>query len=281
MAERWLDAHRYDVVQALTPEGALAAKATGHRTLFSVIGHPGPLTKPGRHDDLRSFTAAAKAADLTSALSTSAAEAAREAFGVEAVVLPPGVRLDVFSPKLRARSGPPVLLFTGDAGDQRKRLSILLQAMPMVQRSLPDVRLVIAGPGDPRASVDPAIAHAIEWRGPGDLGDVADLYRSAHVTIMPSLNEAFGLVLLESLACGTPIVGVRSGATADLVVPDVGRLAEPDDPGTLAVAIIETVSLATAPSTPAACVEQSARWGWEAVGARHLAAYERATGTTR
>ena len=45
-------------------------------------------------------------------------------------------------------------------------------------------------------------------------------YRSAHVTLFPSLNEGFGLPVAESLACGTPVITSAFGSTRDIVAPD-------------------------------------------------------------
>ncbi len=60
--------------------------------------------------------------------------------------------------------------------------------------------------------------------------------------MLPSVDEAFGLVLVESLAAGTPVVAARSGACPEIVTDDaIGRLFEPDDADDLARAMGEAI----------------------------------------
>jgi phosphatidylinositol alpha-mannosyltransferase len=269
----WLSTHAYDVVHSLAPAAAIAAAATDHAVVYSVIGHPGPLRKDIRRADRKVFVRACRAADATTALSGSAAETAEELTGLRPRVVPPGLRLDVFTPNLRPRSGPPSMLFAADAGDHRKRLSVLLAAMPMILRSVPGARLVIGGPGALPDDLDPVVRAAIDTPGIGSFDDVTERFRRAHVTVLPSVDEAFGLVLIESLACGTPVVGSRSGGVPEIVTGGVGTLAEPDDPASLAVAVIETIALAGKPATPATCAEHAQQWSWEVVGPRHVDLY--------
>jgi phosphatidylinositol alpha-mannosyltransferase len=272
----WLAAHRYDIVHSLWPAGAVAAARTKHPGVFTVIGHPRPLRKEIRRADRIALKRACQSAQVTTALSASAAAETTDMTGVQTRVLHPGLRLDVFTPNLRARSGPARVLFAADADDPRKRLSVLLAAMPMVLRSRPDARLILGGPGVTPEGLDPTVAACIDPVGVGALDDVAARFRSAHVTVLPSIDEAFGLVLVESLACGTPVVASDSGGMPEIVVPSVGRLAVPDDPAALAVAIIETVALAENPAAPTVCAEHARRWDWERVGPDHLAAYDAA-----
>jgi glycosyltransferase involved in cell wall biosynthesis len=96
--------------------------------------------------------------------------------------------------------------------------------------------------------------------------------------VLPSEHEAFGLVLVESLASGTPVVAAASGGIAEIVDPGagVGALTPVGDIGALAAAIVETVRLAADPETPARCAAHAQRWSWDSVGPAHLAAYEAA-----
>jgi phosphatidylinositol alpha-mannosyltransferase len=270
----WLLRNRYDVVHAMVPAAAITAAALRQPTVYTAIGHPAPLERPHRGKDRRLFRAAVRAAAVTTVLSRSAAEAAVAVAGVRPRVLPPGLRLDVFTPQLRPRQGAPLVLFAAAADDPRKRLELVLEAMPAVLTKHPDTRLLIGGPGEIPPSGGPEVRAAIDAPGVGSTADVVQRYRSATVTVLPSLNEAFGLVLAESLACGTPVVGADSGSLPELVTPAVGRLAAPDDPADLARAIIDVVTLAADPASPARCAEHAAQWSWDVVGPQHLAAYD-------
>lgn len=277
----WLAAHRYDIVHAMVPTAALAARLTAQRCVYTAIGHPRPLLAPERRKDRAVLRQAIRRATIATALSASAADSAWELAGRRPQVLTPGVRLDVFTSNLRARTGPPRLLFPADANDRRKRLAVALAAMPAVLGSLPDARLVVAGGGALPDGLPDAVRRAVDVVGLGEVGDLAARYQNATVTVLPSLDEAFGLVLVESLACGTPVVASRSGGMPEIVASGVGGLATPDDPTALAAAIIEAVALARDPATPHRCAEHAAQWGWDVVGPRHVAAYREATRTRK
>ena len=75
-------------------------------------------------------------------------------------------------------------------------------------------------------------------------GELADAYAGAWASVVPSVEEAFGLVVLESLAAGTPVVGARSGAIPELLsAPEHGLTFEPDDPASLAETLERALEL--------------------------------------
>ena len=87
---------------------------------------------------------------------------------------------------------------------------------------------------------------------------MAALYRRAWVTALPAIGEAFGIVLAESLACGTPVVGSPFGGIPEIIDrPEIGRAARSLEPPDLADALLEALELAetpaTAPIVPSAC----------------------------
>ena len=72
--------------------------------------------------------------------------------------------------------------------------------------------------------------------------------------MLAARQEGFGLVVAESMACGTPVVAAREGAPPELLGDDgVGALFEPDDPEALARALAEALDLAADSGTRAAC----------------------------
>jgi glycosyltransferase involved in cell wall biosynthesis len=145
----------------------------------------------------------------------------------------------------------------------------------------PDVRLQLAGPGDHewalcRLGPDrPAAEAAIDVLGTAPHEEIARRYREATVTVLPSHSEAFGIVLIESLASGTPVVCSESGGMPEIVDrPEVGRAVPWGDADALADALHEAIELAADPATPKRCAEHARRWDWErSIGPAHEALY--------
>jgi glycosyltransferase involved in cell wall biosynthesis len=279
----WLARNRYDVVHALTPTAALAAVGTGQRTVYTALGHPTPATISRRRGDPALFKAAVRRTAAPLALSTSAADSIATITGVRPRVVPPGLRTDRFPLRDEPRAGPPLVLFPAYAEDRRKGLDVLLQAFGAVLEHRPDARLLLGGGGDATWAfnrLDPdslgRVVAATDVLGAGELDDVAGYYARATMTVLPSVDEAFGLVLVESLATGTPVVGVASGGPTEIVDDHhIGRLAEPRDPASLAAAILDVISLAADPATPARCARHARRWDWaDHVGPLHVEVYE-------
>src|SRR3954469_14267802 len=275
----WLACHRYDVVHALTPTAALAAVATRQRVAYTALWHPTRQSMSARRHDLRVFRATMRHVTVPLALSASAAESIRDLVGVRPRVLPPGLRTEMFPLDDRRRTGPARVLFPAHASDRRKGLDVLLRAFDQVLDRLPDARLVLGGGGESGWAFDlleipmsERVAAATDELGAGELGDVPARYAAATVTVLPSLDEAFGLVLVEALATGTPVVAMESGGPTEIVDDaGVGRLARPGDGASLSNAICETIELGRAAGTAARCAQHALRWDWNAtIGPRHL-----------
>lgn len=81
--------------------------------------------------------------------------------------------------------------------------------------------------------------------GPRGQDELATLFSAADVAVFPSKNEPFGLVFIEAMACGTPVIGADSGGPRDFVTDQVGTLVpESDDIETLATSLAEAVRTA-------------------------------------
>ena len=144
----YLVKNRYDVVHSLVPSGGLAAKASRHPSVYTVLGHPSPDNPPARGWSKALLGRAVRSVRAPAALSLSACAGVEALIGRRPHVLPPGVWTSDFAPRTAAPSGPTRLLFNAFAGDQRKRLDVLLRAMPLVLAELPDARLALGGGGD-------------------------------------------------------------------------------------------------------------------------------------
>ena len=120
------------------------------------------------------------------------------------------------------------------------------------------------GPGDPEpalAAAAPRAREAVVRLGLGELGDLPALYGKAWATVLPSMGEAFGLVVLESLACGTPVVTLKEGGAAELVTPGVGAMADATA-ASLADACEHALALAEKPDTVERCRAAAEPYDW-------------------
>ncbi|MGQ9549192.1 MAG: glycosyltransferase family 4 protein [Roseiflexus sp.] len=128
----------------------------------------------------------------------------------------------------------------------RKHIADLLRAMPLVRAAVPGARAVIVGDGPEHArlralAAELRLGEAVNLVGaiPDD-DTVAQMYFQADVFCLPSVQEGFGIVFLEAMASGLPIVATTAAAIPE-VVPHrrAGLLVPPGDVGALAKALIE------------------------------------------
>lgn len=247
-----------DVAHAMAPPDALAAarfKArTGRPAVFSFMGVPDRVGLVQRRRRLEMVMAALRDCDAVVALSRAARDAFHHTLGYEARVISPGVDTSAFTPR-PARHDAPTIVCAADIGEARKNVRLVLAAFALVRRDHPTARLVLSRPRDP------TVAQRVVADAPGvELADLdsrealARAYGEAWVSVLASWGEAFGLVLLEAMACGTPAVGSRSGGIPEVIDrPEVGRLFDGATAEDLARAILESFELADDPATKDAC----------------------------
>jgi glycosyltransferase involved in cell wall biosynthesis len=270
---------RFDLAHALLPvEGWAAAQARrlgGPPYVLSIHGILNREYLVHRRYRLEMLRSAMAAAAATSVLSEAAAEPFhRYALG-EPVILPGGVVCAEYAGE-RSPADAPTLLCAASLGDPRKRGPLLLDAFARLRDRRQGARLVLAGGQDPYGGrTDDGLGEGVERLELDRTDSLARAYRSAWATVLPSIHEAFGLVLLESLASGTPVVAARSGAAPDVAGGNgTGRLFEPDDEDDLARAMSEALDLATAPDSAERCREQARRYDWDRVVERYERVYE-------
>lgn len=159
-----------------------------------------------------------------------------ERLGVQRVqVQPLGVDIDHFHPRrrdlqVRGRIGIPggarLLIFAG-RGSREKHIPVLLQTM----RALgPQYHLLLVGSHMPMRTPD----NVTVLDRFVDQSELATLMASCDAMLHAGDQETFGLVVLEAMASGLPVVGVRAGAVAELVAPGTGLLAKPHCPESIA-----------------------------------------------
>ena len=262
--------HQYDVVHSLLPSDAAAGVVARRlrrtaRCVYTNLGIPDRALWAAR-PDRRLHEFVVRHVDDYGCLSEAAAEALRRTFEREPVITPGGVRLDRF-PLSTTRAERPTLLYSGTFDDPMKNIALLLTAVARLAERRPDVRLLMTGPGDASKHLRraPDAARARTEVLPLATPDLAATYGGAWVTVLPSKWESFALTLLESLACGTPIVATRHGAGPERVTDGTGCLCEPDSPESLVDACDRALDLVADPATPARCRAAAAPYDWDAL----------------
>jgi len=288
-----IDAHF--ALYALLPVVASARRGQG-----VVVHFQGPWATEGRSlGDARPVTAVKRAveaavyrrADVCVVLSEAFGELLHKEFGVPRWAVHrvlPGVDLDTFAPgdqrKARRALGLDLDVWTAVTVRRlypRMGLDVLLRSWSwLVSVSEQPVRLLIVGDGPERRSLEGQIARlglrdSVKLLGLVDDDTLVDLFRAADLSVVPSVAlEGFGLVVLESLACGTPALGTSAGGLPevleqlhqDLVVPanDADRLGH-----RLLKAATDPASVPTRQD----CRAFAEHFTWEAVARSHLDLY--------
>ncbi len=266
-----LRAGRFALAHAMYPTDALAAARwrakTGRPALLSYLGIPDAAGLDERRWHRELTARAIEHTDRVVALSHHAAAAFADSFGYPAPVIAAGVDIAAFAPG-GARSPRPTIICAADAAEPRKHVSLLIAAFARLRSEHPDARLVLSGPQ--RLSGGPGV----EWANLDDRASLADAYRDAWVAALPSESEAFGLTLVEALACGTPVVGYADAAIPEVIDSErIGRLFGELTPAALAAALLSALELAGEPETPAACRVRGEQFSTERCTEQYLALY--------
>jgi glycosyltransferase involved in cell wall biosynthesis len=191
-------------------------------------------------------------------------------------VIYPGVDVRTFVPDPAARAEDPTIFCGADIAEPRKRVGLLVEAFALVRRERPNARLLLSRPRNEAAAQEWSAREeeGIELVDVDDRDALARTYARAWVSALPSVGEAFGLVLLEAMACGTPVVGSNLGAIPEVVSDEgIGRLFDGTEPQALAGALLETLALAEAPETPAACRAHAEQFSTDRTAEAHLELY--------
>ncbi len=219
------------------------------------------------------------------AVSQEARRTVRRHFGGDAVVIPNGVYVDAFADAARApwwQGSPqrPTLAFLGRINEPRKGLPVLLDAMPRLLDAHPGLRLLVAGPGDPRdalGGVPRRVADACDFLGAVTDAEKASLLASVDAYVAPNTGgESFGIILIEAMSAGAPVLAsdltafravLREGAD--------GRLFANEDPNDLARQALSLLADAGARSAYSASGRVRAlEFDWSRVAAQVMNVYE-------
>lgn len=160
-------------------------------------------------------------------------------------VISNGIDTERFKP-LALHHRQNVILYVGSL-IERKGIRFLLLALPSVFRAFPNYRLLIVGEGPQYPMLKQMIellniADKVIFLGFQPHDQVRSLMQQAKLLVLPSTEEAQGVVLLEALACGTPVVASRVGGIPEVITPEVGILVPCADPLALSEAISSILS---------------------------------------
>jgi glycosyltransferase involved in cell wall biosynthesis len=254
VVRRLLRAGRFDAVVGYWahPDGEAAVRAAriAGAPAVVMVGGSDVLLLTADRTRRRRVSDVLSQADAVVTLSRDLAEKVAElgADPGKVTVMARGVDVEKFSPgdrdEARRRLGIPLgtraLLWVGRMVPV-KGLDVLLEALESLRDQGCHLYLIGDGPlrgGLEARSGSRGLSGCVSFVGPVEHDRLADWYRAADLTILPSHSEGIPNVLRESLACGTPFVASRVGGVSELADGGGGRLVEPGDARALADAII-------------------------------------------
>ncbi|MBD3291979.1 MAG: glycosyltransferase [Armatimonadia bacterium] len=131
-----------------------------------------------------------------------------------------GVDSDLFCPARDSRPGRR-LIYVGRLTPE-KGVEYLIRALAVLQQGTPDVHLKIVGDGPDRPRLeqqtrDLGVADAVTFTGPKPHEQIPDLMRQSDLLVLPSLSEGFGIVLIEAMATGLPVIATETGGIPEIV----------------------------------------------------------------
>ena len=282
---RWLREGEFDVLHVHEP-------TTPSLSLLACWAATGAIVATFHTANLRSRAMLAAYPILEPALEKIGAriavsEAARRTVvahvGGDAVLIPNGVFVDRFAaaePREEWRGTGGTLGFIGRLDEERKGLPTLLAALTDVVAARPGVRLLVAGRGDEEEAVEdlaPEVRATVTFLGVVSEADKARLLRTVDAYVAPNLGgESFGIVLVEAMAAGAPVVASDLDAFGRVL--DGGRVGVTFPTGdTVALAAALLQLLDDAPRRAALSAAAAAwvrRYDWATVGDELLAVYE-------
>ena len=210
---------RFDAVHSMGRRDAMASVRAARvhprrRTVYTDLGIPTRDAWRGFPKEARAVEKVVAGIDVYSCMSRWAVDHLRSEYGRrDGAVVPGGVDFGRFVPAPE-RESYPVILFSGALDVPHKEIPLLLEALALVAREEPDAELWLSGEGDPEpllAAAPQAARERTRAMGVGEAHRQHERYGRAWVTCLPSRHDSFGMALVESLACGTPLVTTTAG----------------------------------------------------------------------
>ena len=166
--------------------------------------------------------------------------------GVKPLTPPPGSR-QAFRERFGIAATRPMALFVGRVAHE-KNIGFLIDVVDLVREWLPDILLVIAGEGPALESLKRAVAERnlrehVQFIGYLDRHrELPGCYAAADAFVFASRTETQGLVLLEAMSAGLPVVALAEMGTADILNVQRGAIVPKDDPYAFAMALVRLLN---------------------------------------
>jgi phosphatidylinositol alpha-mannosyltransferase len=246
--KQWISSHSFDLLHVHEPvipslsllaswaaDGPVVATFHAAANKQKAVYAVGPILEPV----IEKLTAKIAVSEMARAT-------LKDHFDTEAIVIPNGVDTSKFqgdSHKLEWKL-PNTIGFIGRFDEPRKGLDVLLQAMTSIVKEIPDVRLLIAGPGDEDSlakKIPAELRSHITLLGRLSEEDKVKFFHSITLYVAPNTGgESFGIILAEALSAGTPIVASDIQAFKDLLRDgDSGELFLSEDSTDLSSKIVK------------------------------------------
>lgn len=200
-----------------------ARRTTGNRVVLQINGVPIPGVSCYNKfpPEASMYRASIRGADHRVVCSRFIADQLGEVYGATAEVIPPPVNMERYA--LGPGSGGAIrLAAVGDFTVKRKGLRVLLEAFAKYRQGEPEAELRIAG-NHPQLPPQAGVT----FLGPQPSEAVTKLYQESSCLLVPSMWEPSGTVVIEALACGTPVVATRHAGIPEFVSPEVAALFDP------------------------------------------------------
>jgi phosphatidylinositol alpha-mannosyltransferase len=246
--------------------GTFHAAAKRQKAIFAI----GPILEPVI-EKLTARIAVSEAARLT----------LTDHLETDAVVIPNGIYANHYRDgEIKEKWSGNTLGFIGRFEEPRKGLSVLLEALPIISRFAPDVRVLVAGPGEVEnvlKDIDPQLQHRFEFLGRISEKEKADFLASISLYIAPNTGgESFGIILAEALAGGAAVVSSDIPAFDSLLGGGAyGALFESENPQELAKVVIDLLRNDEKRSDLAKRGKEYAqRFDWDVVAEEIFSIYE-------
>lgn len=246
--------------------GTFHAASKKQRAIFAV----GPILEP-----------VIEKLSVRIAVSESARLTLTEHLDTDAIVIPNGIYCERFrNGSAREEWGGKTIGFIGRFEEPRKGLSLLLEALPTVISSIPEVRVLIAGPGESEnviKNIQPQLRSRISFLGRLSDEEKADFLSSVSLYVAPNTGgESFGIILAEAMASGAAIIASDIPAFASLLGDGkYGALFESENATDLAQTIINLLGNDERRAEFAVVGQEHAKiFDWDNIAEQILSVYE-------